>query len=107
MKRLSIVCCAAVIACLAAGSATAQTAPGVHVGVAAGPGAPAGDSRDSFETGFNGSAFVNWIPPVSPVGLRVEGMYQNLDIEPGSASPATPRSSRAWPAPSSPRRPGR
>lgn len=82
MKRFRIACCAALVACLAAVNASAQTASGVHVGVAAGPGAPAGDSRDSFETGFNGSAFVNWIPPVSPVGLRVEGMYQNMDIEP-------------------------
>ena len=82
MKRFAIVCCSVLLAALAAPAAQAQTAPGVHVGVATGPGAPVGDSRDSFETGFNGSAFVNWIPDVSPVGLRVEGMYQNLDIEP-------------------------
>ena len=36
MKRLKMACCAAVIACLAAVDAPAQTAPGVHVGVAAG-----------------------------------------------------------------------
>ena len=88
MKRFSIACCAAVIACFAAAFAAAQTAPGVHVGVAAGTGSPAGDTRDTFETGFNGSAFVNWTPSASPVGLRVEGMYHNMGVE-SQASPDT------------------
>ena len=81
MKRIFGIGCAVAVALLGASIASAQSAPGVHVGVAAGPGAPVSDTRDTHETGFNGSAFVNWTPTVSPLGLRVEGMYQNMGIE--------------------------
>jgi hypothetical protein len=80
MRKLLAICCAAAIGFVAA-SACGQSASGVHFGVAAGAGAPAGDTGDTFETGFNGSAFLNWTPAVSPVGLRVEGMYHNMGVE--------------------------
>jgi hypothetical protein len=88
MKRYLSICCAAAIGLFLAAGASAQSAPGVHVGVAAGTGSPAGDTKDTFETGFNGSAFLNWTPAASPVGLRVEGMYHNMGVE-SEASPDT------------------
>ena len=88
MKRFLAVACAAVIGLAVASQARAQSASGVHFGVAAGAGAPAGDTSDTFETGFSGSAFLNWTPSVSPVGLRVEGMYHNMGVE-SEADPDT------------------
>ena len=59
---------------LAASSLAAQ----VKFSVAAGATAPIGDAADGFEMGYNATVGLTFKPPVAPVGLRVEGMYNQL-----------------------------
>lgn len=67
--------CAALCIFGAASAASAQGFPGVHFGVAGGAIFPAQDARDTYDTGYHGSVMVNINAPVSPIGLRLEGMY--------------------------------
>ena len=50
----------------------------VKFSVAAGATAPIGDAADGFEMGYNAIVGLTFKPPVAPVGLRVEGMYNQL-----------------------------
>ena len=57
----------------------------VKFSVAAGATAPIGDAADGLEMGYNASVGLTFKPPVAPVGLRVEGMYNQLS---GKGTPA-------------------
>lgn len=55
--------------------------------IAAGATVPVGSSSDAFKTGYNVTVGVGMKPPLAPLGLRVEGMLNQLDVKnPGSAS---------------------
>lgn len=74
MRVLSKLCSALCIFA-AASVAGAQGFPGVHFGIAGGAVFPTGDARDIYDTGYHGSVMLNFNPPLSPVGIRLEGMY--------------------------------
>ncbi len=67
--------CAALFIFAAPTAASAQGFSGVHFGVAGGAIFPTQDARDTYNTGYHGSVMVNVNAPVSPIGLRLEGMY--------------------------------
>jgi hypothetical protein len=57
-------------------------APALHAqtsfNVAIGAAVPMGDAADGFEMGYNVTAGIGIKPPLAPLGLRVEGMFNSL-----------------------------
>jgi hypothetical protein len=51
----------------------------VSFGVAAGASIPSGDFGKSFDTGYNLTGMLGVSPPLSPVGFRVDGMYNEFN----------------------------
>ncbi len=72
---------------LCAATAFAQGSPSATsrptIGVSAGLALPTGDFGDGFNSGYNVSAHVAFKPAVSPVGIRVEGMYNRFGLDGG------------------------
>jgi hypothetical protein len=60
---------------LAASSLGAQ----MKLSVAAGATAPIGDAGDAFSLGYNATVGLSFKPALAPLGLRVEGMFNQLD----------------------------
>ena len=59
-------------------SLPAQSAKPVTLDLAAGAAIPVGDFSDGFNTGFNGTAGLGLSSIGSPVGIRLEGMYNKF-----------------------------
>ena len=51
----------------------------MKVSVAAGATAPIGDAADGLALGYNATVGVSFKPALVPLGLRVEGMFNQLD----------------------------
>lgn len=84
MRRPGFSVLLSVLSLLAAASvARAQGAPGVHFGIAGGASFPTGDAGDLYDTGYQGSAMLNFNAPMAPVGVRFEGMYARMDEKSG------------------------
>jgi opacity protein-like surface antigen len=62
-----------------AAPAAAQTP--VQFGIGGGVTLPLGDFSDGASLGFHGNALVQFAPAGSPVGVRVDGMYQRLSFK--------------------------
>jgi len=73
--RLLLKLCAALCIFAAASAAGAQGSPGVHFGIAGGAIFPTSDAREIYDAGYHGSVLLNFNVPLSPFGIRVEGMY--------------------------------
>jgi hypothetical protein len=52
----------------------------VSFGVAAGASAPVGDLGDGLDMGYHVMGSVSFSPPLAPVGLRVDGMFNQFAI---------------------------
>lgn len=77
MRRISIGLSVVVLA-FSAVQLYAQSAKPVSLGIAAGAAIPVGDFSDSFNTGFNGTASLGFSSIGTPLGFRVEGMYNKF-----------------------------
>ena len=75
-RRLITTAAIAAAALLAPGAAQAQNP--FKIGLAVGPSIPTGDFADALEWGYNVTGSLSGRPMMSPVGIRIEGMYQNL-----------------------------
>lgn len=53
----------------------AQASPNIHFNIAAGLSFPTGDLGDATDAGYNLTVGLGMRPPLSPLGFRVEGMY--------------------------------
>jgi hypothetical protein len=78
MKR-TILGALALIA-LTSGAAAAQVRP-VTLGIAAGASVPMGDANDISETGFHVLGSLSAKPPLFPLGLRADIMYNQLGVK--------------------------
>jgi hypothetical protein len=59
--------------------ASAQTA--VHFGVAGGVAIPVGGLSDNVNTGFNGTVTVGLNPTMIPLGIRIDGAYNQFGVK--------------------------
>lgn len=57
---------------------SAQSTRPVTLGIAGGAAIPIGDLGDAFNTGFNGTVGLGISSVVTPLGFRVEGMYNKF-----------------------------
>jgi hypothetical protein len=62
--------------------ASAQTST-VHFGVAAGAAIPVSGLRDFLNTGFNATATVGLNPTLIPLGIRIDGAYNQFSLKSG------------------------
>jgi hypothetical protein len=64
-------------------AATLFAAPALYAqasfSVAAGAAIPMGDFADGANTGYNVTAAIGFKPPLAPIGLRIDGMFNSLE----------------------------
>ncbi|MEO5952547.1 MAG: outer membrane beta-barrel protein [Chloroflexia bacterium] len=82
-KRIALTFAA--LAALAAASSTssAQSTKPVSIGISAGAAIPISDLGDDFSTGYNVTASLGLNSYNSPVGFRIDGMYNGLSPKDG------------------------
>ena len=77
MRRLSAVALLLAGSLVAAPEARAQMA----FSVAAGAALPMGDGGEGLKMGYNATVGLGIKPPLAPLGLRIEGMFNSFEIE--------------------------
>lgn len=70
---------ALVLAAMTLGATEARAQ--MSVSVAAGAALPMGDASDALSMGYNATVGLGIKPPLAPVGLRVEGMFNSWDYK--------------------------
>lgn len=65
----------------AASAASAQGAPGFHLGLSAGADFPVEDQEDIYNVGWNGTLSLNWMFGTSPFGIRLDGSYHEMHVK--------------------------
>jgi len=70
----------------AASQAQLITPKPVQFGVAAGAVLPSGDISDGLNTGFNGTVLVGLRPSMIPLGIRIEGAYNQMGADGGGGN---------------------
>ena len=78
MSRAAI----AMAAILVAAPVQAQTSFAISLGAAV----PVGSTADAVDLGYNATASVGIKPPLAPLGLRIDGMYNAFDFKGTSGS---------------------
>jgi hypothetical protein len=58
----------------------------VQFGVAAGAVIPSGDLSNGLNTGFNGTVIVGFRPTMIPLGIRIEGAYNQMGADGGGGN---------------------
>jgi hypothetical protein len=87
MRRLATVAVLVVGSIVAAPEARAQLA----FSVAAGASLPMGDAADGLNMGYNATLGVGIKPPLAPLGVRIEGMFNSFDFKETVATDASQR----------------
>jgi hypothetical protein len=79
MKRISLAVAAAFAAlALSASTSSAQSSKAISLGISAGAAIPVGDLGDDYSTGYNGTVSLGFQSVGSPIGIRIDGMYNKL-----------------------------
>ena len=81
MKRSSFAIAAIAALVLSASTSSAQSNKSVSIGISGGATIPVGDFGDLYSTGFNGTGSLMFRSLGSPIGLRVDGMYNRLSVK--------------------------
>lgn len=88
MNARTVVRSTALVALALALPAAAHAQSPLKFGVALGPVFPTGDITDAVEWGYHVNAHIAVKPMMSPVGFRVEGLFQNLTGKGGAGTEA-------------------
>jgi hypothetical protein len=75
-------------------AATASAQSIASLGIAAGATLPMGDFKERTEVGYHAMLTLDVHPPLSPLGLRIDGMFNELDLKNEFSS--TSGKSRVW-----------
>ena len=78
MKRISLAVASLGLFALSASTSSAQSAKPISFGISAGASIPVSDFGDVYQTGYNGTVSLGFNSPGSPLGLRVDGMYNKF-----------------------------
>ena len=78
MKRTSVTIAAMALAIFSSASMAQSTKP-VSLGISGGASIPVGDFADIYSTGFNGTVSLGLNSYGSPIGFRVDGMYNGFN----------------------------
>lgn len=83
MKRIALTFAALTALAAASSTSSAQSTKPVSLGISAGAAIPVGDLGDDFNTGWNVTASLGFNSSASPVGFRIDGMYNGLSPQDG------------------------
>jgi hypothetical protein len=78
MKRISSTLIALAAMAITASTSSAQSTKPVSLGISAGATIPVSDLSDDYNTGYNGTVSLGFNSPGSPIGFRIDGMYNSL-----------------------------
>ena len=82
MKRISLTVAAALAAlAFSASTSSAQSSKAISLGISGGAAIPVGDFGDLYSTGYNGTVSLGFRSIGSPLGLRIDGMYNRMDLK--------------------------
>ncbi len=62
-------------------NASAQSAKSISFGISGGAAIPLGDFSDFYTTGYNGTVSLGMKSVGSPIGLRIDAMYNRLSVK--------------------------
>jgi len=79
--RRSLMLASLAALCILPFQASSAQIPMTSIGVAAGGTIPSGDFKDATNTGYHGMLTLHVQPPLSPVGLRIDGMFNDLAMK--------------------------
>jgi hypothetical protein len=81
MKKVSYAVAALAVLLVSANASSAQSSKAISLGISGGAAIPAGDFADLYTTGYNGTISLIFRSVGSPIGLRVDGMYNKLSVK--------------------------
>ena len=81
IKRIILATAALTVAALSASTASAQSSKAVSIGISGGAAIPVSDLGEDFTTGYNGTASLMFHSYGSPIGLRIDGMYNHMKVK--------------------------
>jgi hypothetical protein len=81
MRRISFAVAALAAVTFSASTSSAQSAKAVSIGISGGAAIPVGNLGDNFDTGYNGTISLGFQSIGSPIGLRIDGMYNKLAVK--------------------------
>lgn len=90
LRSMAALALALSLAALPAARAQSMTS----FGIAAGASIPTGDYGNQTQTGYHGMVTLDVHPPLAPAGLRIDGMFNELDYK----SSVSSGKSRIWTA---------
>jgi hypothetical protein len=80
-RKISLAIAAVAAIAVVSSTSSAQYSRTLSLGVSGGAVFPTGDFGDFYSTGFNGTLSLTFKPIGSPLGVRVDGMYNKLDLQ--------------------------
>ena len=81
MKRITFAVATLATLALSATSSSAQSAKAISLGISGGAAIPAGDFGEDYTTGYNGTVSLMFKSIGSPIGLRLDGMYNKMSVK--------------------------
>lgn len=81
MRTISSAAAAIAALALSATLSSAQSTKAVSLGISGGAAIPVGSFGDDYSTGYNGTASLMFRSYGSPLGLRVDGMYNRMSVK--------------------------
>lgn len=79
-KRISFAVAVLAAVTLLSSTSSAQSAKAISLGISGGAAIPVGDLGDDYSTGYNGTLSLMLNSVGSPIGLRIDGMYNKLSV---------------------------
>lgn len=78
MKRLTSTFAALAAVALFASASSAQSTKPISLGISGGAAIPISDLADDYKTGYNGTVSLGFNSYGSPLGFRIDGMYNSM-----------------------------
>lgn len=80
-KRISLALATLAVVALFGSTSSAQSAKALSLGVSGGAAIPIGDFGEDYTTGYNGTVSLMFKSVGSPIGLRIDGMYNKMSVK--------------------------
>jgi len=81
MKKIILAVAALAAVAFSTTSASAQSNKAISIGISGGAAIPVSDLGEDFTTGYNGTASLMFRSFGSPIGLRIDGMYNRMSVK--------------------------
>jgi opacity protein-like surface antigen len=80
-RKISTALALAAAVLLSASTSSAQSNKSLSLGISGGAAIPVSDLGDDFTTGYNGTVSLMFRSFGSPIGLRIDGMYNHMSVK--------------------------